>query len=196
MGWESYDASGPTSGDPRNAFVGGFVPDPWRGELAWQWQLTVIDGTIPQYKTAANIPPFDPSDPASWYLAESIPVPALVYKNGFPGRPIGVPQRMQVLPGDALHTHAVIPSNSTVCLWARWCNKIEISGEGVPFVGVNLFYRRTNESAVANHIYGNDFLSAESLIPVIGPSVGSLHGYTQPEASHSSNQNAVVGWGG
>lgn len=185
MGWESYDVTPPEHPYDPNPFAGGYVPDPWRGDLAWQWQITVLDGSIPAYRTKANIPPFDRLDPTSWYLTESIPVPALVYRNGFPGRPIGVPQRMQVRPGDALHTHAVVPSNSTICLWARWFNKL--SGEG-PSAGVPLYYSLTGN--------GSPIQYGSYLIPVIGPSVGSIHGYTQPESSHGSNQNAVVGWGG
>jgi hypothetical protein len=180
MGWESYDVVSP------GAYLGGFVPNPWRGQLGWQWSLTVIDGPIPAYKTAANIPPFDPANPVSWYLVESIPVPALVYPNGFPGRPIGVPQRVQVMPGDSLKTHAVIPSNSTVCLWARWYNVLVVN-EGAR-AGVELIYATT--------ALGDNQITYSNPVPVIGPSVGSLHGYTQPEASRGSNVNAVTGWGG
>jgi hypothetical protein len=187
MGWESYDIDSP------GALVGGYVPDPWLGQLGWQWQLTVFDGPIPQYKTESNIPPFDPLDPLSWYLTESIPVPAQVYQHGFPGRPIGVPQRMQVIPGDSLKTHAVVPSNSTICLWARWFNTLIESSESV-VAGVPLFYQQTNILG-APTMYGLDEDNGPR-VPVIGPSVGSLHGYTQPEASRGSNVNAVTGWGG
>ena len=188
MGWESYDW--PSS----LAMQGGFVPDPWLGHLAWQWQLTVIDKTIQDYKTAASIPKFDPLVPESWYLAESIPVPAATYANGFPGRPIGLPQRMQVLPGDSLKTHAVVPSNSTICLWARWCQFTDTGDPSGLVPGVRLAYSATDPASRVEYPLGG--LGESIPVPIIGPSIGSLHGYTQPEVSHGSNVNATTGWGG
>lgn len=212
MGWESYDTSSRIA-PVHSPEHGGYIPDPWHGEeLGWQWQLTLLDGSIPQYRTAANIPPFEPSIIESWYMAESIPVPLFVYSNGLPGRPAGPmwsPQRMQVLPGDSLKTHVVIPSNTTLCLWAVWCNtlNLEDTGEGDEWVpGVRLQYADTlfpggfgigaAPPSYAPYYPGSPADAYTWRVPIIGPSVGSLHGYIQPEASHGSNENAVIGWGG
>src|SRR5690349_23360905 len=122
IGWESYDTA---SGAAQS---GGYIPDPWRNQLAWQWQLTLVDGPLAAIRSANNIPPFSFADPVSWFMVDSIPVPASTYVNGFPGKPVGPlwgPQRYQVIPGDALQTHVVIPENTTLCLWARWCNVVQ-----------------------------------------------------------------------
>ena len=185
LGWESYDVVSP------GALSGGYIPDPWQGQLAWQWQLTLVQGPLATIKSANNIPPFDFANPVSWYMVDSIPVPSSTYSGGFPGDPAGPiygPQRYQVIPGDSLQTHVIIPENRTLCLWARWCNLVR---EGD--IGVNLLYRQTNEAT--SSVYGGTDL-ADSLCAVIGPSVGSLHGYVQPLVSHGSNENAIVGWGG
>lgn len=180
LGWESYDVASV------GALSGGYIPDPWARQLAWQWQLTMVPGPLVDIRSANNIPPFTFLDPVSWYLVDSIPVPASVYRTGFPGRPAGPlygPQRYQVCPGDSLKTHVIIPENTTACLWARWYNVVTEDG-----IGVELHYRRTDEAT--SSLYGVD------RVPVIGPSVGSMHGYVQPLVSHGSNENAIGGWGG
>lgn len=191
LGWESYDVAS------AGASSGGYIPDPWLGQLAWQWQLTLVDGPLAAIRSARNIPPFSFADPVSWFMVESIPVPASVYKGGFPGRPAGPlwsPQRYQVLPGDALHTHVIAPENTTICLWARWCNVV-VPSEEDDEIGVTLSYQRTDEGTTS--LYGVPGGGEDpGKVPIIGPSVGSLHGYMQPVVSHGSNVNAVLGWGG
>jgi hypothetical protein len=201
MGWESYDVDpNPLTPGGPSPRTGGYVPDPWLGQLGWQWQLTLLDGSIPNYRTSNNIPPFEVLNVDSWFMVDSIPVPGFVYSNGFPGRPAGpgwTPQRMQVLPGDSLDTHIIIPSNTTLCLWARWYNVMNFKPpeNGGWQVGVPLRYARTD--VFGFDLYGaNGDESNDPVVPVIGPSIGSLHGYMQPEVSDGSNVNAVKGWGG
>lgn len=196
LGWESYDVAS------AGALSGGYIPDPWQRQLAWQWQLTLVDGPLAAIRSANNIPPFSFADPVSWFMVESLPVPASVYRQGFPGRPAGPlwqPQRYQVMPGDTLQTHVIVPENTTLCLWARWYNVVTDGGEDPDIVGVNIKFGKTSTGTTENYGTvpgGTDPTTTPAFVPVIGPSVGSLHGYMQPVVSRGSNENAVLGWGG
>lgn len=163
FGWESYfDASDPDAVIPQ-----------------WTWQLRLLTGDI--NKIRATLPPFSVADPASWYLVENIPVPSSAYPAGLPGAaPSGywTPERMQVLQGDELCTHVIVPQNTTLCLFATWIQDpaqpwaAEVGAEGVVY-----------------QAYG-----AEEF-PLL-PSFGQLHGYLQAADREDSTENARFGWGG
>lgn len=200
MGWETY-RSWPGNVQP---FLTA-PPDPWQQQLAWQWQLTFVAGPLAAQRSANNIPPFSFLDPTSWYLVNDIPVPANVYANGFPGRPVGLnwgPQRYQTIPGEPLKTHVVIPENTTLCLFARWYNQVpngQVGGQTFPPLVVSFTVPSPNiGNTVANvSLFGTvgDGFPAPG-VPIIGPSLGSLHGYVQPIVSRGSDENAILGWGG
>ncbi len=123
-------------------------------------------------------------------------MPASVYRNGFPGSPPGLnwgPQRYQTLPGEPLHTHVIIPEDTTLCLFSRWYNLVP-DPDGAP--GATRFPPLSAAFTIPPHdgftIDRDDYWQA----PVIGPSLGSLHGYVQPLVSQGSDDNATHGWGG
>lgn len=148
----------------------------------WRWRLTLIQGDVAALRSnPENVPRFNVLDPSSWWYLPNIPVPATAYPAGIPGtapgRIIG-PQRMQVLQGDELTWHVMIPENTSLCLWAEW-------------------------SQVAVPVQGQDqnglITYSEPVFP-IGPSFGQLSGYMQSLTSvqqpAASVVNARHGWGG
>lgn len=175
FGWETYrDPASPFSADPA---------------AEWHWQLTLMPGNIDDLRRSQNIPQFNFLDPASWYLAPNIPVPLgangfNAYPGGIPGNPVGVqfgPQRAQATPKDPLNAHLYIPENTTLCLFATWRQ-----------ISIPLTYLGITPTDPVGIFTG---LQAET-VQVLGPSYGSLLGYTQPLASQNAVDNAVRGWGG
>jgi hypothetical protein len=92
---------------------------------AWTWQIQFVSGRLETIRNAANIPPFSFFDPTSWLLAPNVPVPASAYESGIPGfsPPGWGPQRMQWFGEESGQVHLVVPSNTTVCLFARWAQE-------------------------------------------------------------------------
>jgi hypothetical protein len=164
FGWESYfDIT----------VVDAFPPE-------WRWHLRMVRGDITN-RSALNLPPFSIADATSWFLVPNVAVPASAYLGGIPGNQPGKtwgPQRMQVLQGDKLSTHVLIPGDHTICLFAEWRQQTfrpsatEPAGEG--------------ESSI---IYG------DATFPLL-PSFGQLHGYLQAADREPSLENALFGWGG
>lgn len=146
---------------------------------SWTWMLRFLPGNIDSLRS--KIGPFTLADPATWFLAENIAVPASVYPGGIPGaQPSGFwrPQRMQVLQGDKLNTHVLVPPNTTICLWARWTQDVYQPAAS----------QQTGEGIV-NTTYG------PTVYPLL-PSFGQLHGYVQAADRDASTENAQFGWGG
>lgn len=159
MGWESYFDSGTE-----------VLPQ-------WRWWISLLPGSLGQVRAAAGAGAFSLADPKSWYLAESIPVPATVYPTGVPGRAPGgrfEPQRMQVLQGDQISWHLQIPEDNTACLWAQWQQS-------------TVAVRSRNAQGP-----GEVQLDVHPLLP----SFGQLVGYTQATSSDAALDNARLGWGG
>lgn len=163
FGWESY-------------FNDGGTPPRWR------WNLRFLQGSIAEVKGGRKIPEFDSANPASWFLAQDVPVPAAAYAGGLPGTAPGPqwnPQRMQVIQGDKLSTHVPVPPNTTVLLFASWTQ-----AEFTPQAQTGLS-GATTEADYALSVY-----------PLL-PSFGQLHGYTQGIGSNdATKENALHGWGG
>lgn len=155
----------------------------------WRWHLTILQGTLEENRR--NRPAFDVTDPNSWFLVPDIAVPRWVYPTGFPGRAIpGVigPQRIQQPPSNPLPLHALIPENSTVCLWADW-----IQSPMNPMA--------TSQNGPAEIWPGGVLPAAEPsdfpqtvIVPLL-PSVGSITGYMQAAGRAASQENARYGWG-
>lgn len=163
FGWESYFDSGACGEQPPQ----------------WTWQLRLVQGDIVKDRKAFSL-----TDPDTWYLAPDIAVPASAYAGGIPGAaPGGIwpGQRMQVIQGDELETHVVVPENTSVCLFTQWTQ--------LPF------QPRSNDGE-SSTIYG------PTVYPLL-PSFGQLHGYMQgvretqyPKSQTSAQRNARHGWGG
>lgn len=172
MGWESYTDN----------LVTPLLTD----APQWRWHLTMLQGTIENARQQVNPQnlPFDPLDPATYYLLPELAVNADAYGTGLaepsiPGSSAGAPwsgQRMQVLQADELTTHVMIPPDHTACLFARWTQTV----------------------------YQPRFVDGETLtvtdfgfnIYPLWPSFGQLLGYTQPTTTDAAQANAKFGWGG
>jgi hypothetical protein len=168
FGWESYF----------DVDTQGSVPP------QWLWHLRGYRGNI-MNRSALGLPPdFSIADPASWSLVPNIAVPASAYPSGIPGDQLGKtwgPQRMQVLQGDKLNTHVLVPEDHTVCLFAEWRQGTFRPVATVP----------AGEGEV-NEIYG------PPVYPLL-PSFGQLHGYLQAASGVGASpalENATYGWGG
>jgi hypothetical protein len=150
---------------------------------SWNWTIRFFQGNLDVLRGQGfmNIPPFNIADPTSWYLVPSIPVPARAYPAGLPGSSVGPSwdaQRMQILTGDKVNFHVPVPQDTTVLLFARWSqDAVWARGE----MGTSPMITNLNWS--------------ERLRP-IGPSVGSLLGYTQPMGTAAATENLETGWGG
>lgn len=144
----------------------------------WEWLLRFIGGDADVARRTAA---FSTGDPNSWYLVENIAVPLSAYPGGIPGAaPSGYfyPQRMQVIQGDALVSHVLVPSDTTLCLFTRWSQDL---------VQPKAFVQ--GAVAVTNPSYG------PTVFPLL-PSFGQLHGYLQAADRVASTENAEFGWGG
>jgi hypothetical protein len=164
FGWESYFDS---------AVIDAFPP-------SWVWHLRGVRGDISN-RTALSLPDFAPADPNSWTLVPNVPVPVSAYQTGIPGEQLGKtwgPQRMQVLQGDELSTHVLVPEDTTVCLFAQWRQGLFRPAAVVP----------SGEGQTAVQ-YGPD------VFPLL-PSFGQLHGYLQATSDMAAYENAHYGWGG
>lgn len=162
MGWENYWNAIESEPPPR-----------------WEWHLRLVQGDISDasVRGPANIGSFDPNNYLTWYLQPNIPVPLAGYPLDIPGSAPGprwTAQRMQVLQGDELDTHVLVPENTSLCLFTKWSQR--------------LFQPRARD---ANGVlmYGNP-------VYPLGPSFGQLHGYMQVNGQPAGNQNAKFGWGG
>lgn len=159
FGWESYfDAE-------------GFPPQ-------WLWHLRLCDGDVTRGRAAL----FNVADPLTWPFVQNVPVPLSAYPLGIPGRAPGNawgPQRMQVIQGDELCTHVVVPPNTTLCLFVQWLQQT--------FTPRADIFDGEGNTQVA---YG------PAVYPLL-PSFGQLHGYMQAaDNTEASTENALYGWGG
>jgi hypothetical protein len=148
----------------------------------WSWSLRLVRGNALANRNPNNILPFNPADPQSWYLYPNLAVPASAYAAGIPGDSPGPQfseQRMQVLPEAPLHTHLLIPQNTTLCLFTKWSQQ-----------AIRPMARDAN---------GRIIVSENTVLPLL-PSFGQLHGYVQSLDSKqqpaASLENARHGWGG
>jgi hypothetical protein len=159
FGWEGY----------AERLGGGLVP-------RWTWHIQLIPGRIDAIRTGLNAPPFSFFDPNSWFLVPQIPVPASAYQSGLPGNAPGDwgPQRLQFTNWEAGEVHIIVPTDTTVALFAMWEQE-----------AYNPFYQATNGAGTVD--LAKDIL-------VLGPSFGQLVGYTQPLNRAAARRNAVYGW--
>lgn len=160
----------------------------------WTWQLSILEGDLKYQRSLKNLGPFDPLDPATWYLVPDIAVPRVVYGaigispqtvGTIPGRQIPGyigPQRFQRTPDNSLPCHFQVPENSTVCLWATW--------DQFPY---DPLAANGGAALPVGPIPG---VSPENLVWPLLPSVGSLAGYMQAAGRTASAENAAHGWGG
>lgn len=162
LGWEGYfdDLADPAVPPPR-----------------WEWQLRAFQGTLEALRDShRNVPPFSFGDPVSWFMVPDIPVPASTYAAGLPGRALGAPfgpQRVQVLQGDGLLLHIPIPSDTTVCLFARWKQQA--------------LYPLTMQDAGATMVQETPWF------PLL-PSFGQMAGYSLPEDCQEARELVKTGW--
>lgn len=159
FGWESYFDSVDCGEQPPQ----------------WTWQLRLVKGNVARIR--ADMGPFSFADPETWYLQPNIAVPLFAYRSGIPGAaPSGFwgPQRMQVLQGDKLSTHVLVPQDHTLCLFTQW-TQLAFQPRAV-----------VDDTIVP---YG------EEVFPLL-PSFGQLHGYMQASDRVTSQENAKFGWGG
>lgn len=167
MAWESYTA------DPIDYAIG--VP-------SWWWSLTLLQGTIEAARGKRD--PFLSTDEKTQYLLPEIAVDAEAYGEAIggidpvlPGQSPGSPfsrQKMQIVQGDELTFHVLVPPDHTALLFARWRQS--------PFTPI---------AAVGEAV----FPWANPVYP-LWPSFGSLLGYTQPVTTETAITNARFGWGG
>lgn len=177
-----------------------FMGDLWRTPMGWEaafdddttvaprwtWTLKFQQGNIQRLRGQGflNIPPFSTANPASWFLVPDIPVPAAAYPAGLPGYSAGPQwdsQRMQVLPTDKVSLHVPVPEDTTVLLFTQWRQS-----DVLPLAG----------DITGRYPYVPDQEDIAPRIPPIGPSVGSLLGYTQALTAESTLRNLERGWGG
>lgn len=167
LGWEAYFAQVALGQRP-----------------SWRWQITIFPGDLAAARKRKRIGAFDPTDPATWYLAPDFPVPVKVYGAGVPGRAVNGymgSQRFQAVPGNALPVHVLCPENATICLWAQWSQQ--------PYYPILTYGPLGPEepwppSAEVGPVW-----------PIL-PSVGRLIGYMQPASREAAAENAAYGWGG
>jgi hypothetical protein len=145
-----------------------FVP------IVWRWELRIVRGDALRGRK-----PWDPTDPATWFMCPDVPVPPEAYPGGLPGNPPEqyAPQRMQVLQSDELTAHVFVPENSTICLFVEW------SQEPVTPTFA------TDAGALQLAPY------AQPAYPLL-PSFGQLSGYQQAIDRAISMKNAIEGWQG
>jgi hypothetical protein len=163
FGWESYFGTGADDFPPR-----------------WRWHLRIIEGNITALR--ARAPAFNPADPATWFLLESLPVPRAGYGSGIPGQPAGSQwgaQRMQVLQGDKLSSHVPVPPGHSVALFVEWTQR--------PIAPVSRYH---TDEGDGRDTYG------PATYPLL-PSFGQLHGYMQAMGdTDTTTENGLFGWGG
>lgn len=156
----------------------------------WTWIVTILNGPIEKNRPQTQ-PPFDVTDPASWYLVPDVAVPNWVYRSGVPGRFIPGyigPQRIQQPPSNPLPLHALVPEDSTICLWAQWTQD-PIRPEGVSQNGPIELFPGGIIPAPPPTTY------PENVIVALLPAVGSLTGYMQAAGRDAAKTNARYGWG-
>jgi hypothetical protein len=149
----------------------------------WRWSLRFFQGNVTTLRGQGflNIPAFSIDDQDSWYLVPSIPVPAAVYAAGLPGSSIGPSwdaQRLQILPRDKVSFHIPVPQDTTVLLFTQWLQD---------------YVWPHGEQGASPAITSQTW--SDKLHP-IGPSIGSLLGYTQALGSRAARANLENGWGG
>ena len=161
FGWESYfdEAADPPVAPP-----------------SWQWSLRFVQNDQNMLRRRAA---FNPADSTTWFLVPDVAVPASAYASGLPGNapgPFYGGQRVQVLQGDELTQHVLIPENHTAVLFVQWTQApveptaVTSGGEG------------------ATDYFGPTY-------PLL-PSFGQLLGYTQATDRDAATHNAQYGWGG
>jgi len=191
--WESYAPFVATEGDKPRA--PGTQP-------RWSWQIRFLQGGVDQLRqTGTNIPASSPTyevdgegnvvltgSSEQFFMLPSIAVPTpLVYPGSvLPGTACGPnfgAQRVQQLPSDPLHTHILIPENTSACLFAQWTQG-----------ALSSVYAR-DANGIITII---DMPTGDDAIPIypLLPSFGSLHGYMQSSLAAQTLQNAQLGWGG
>jgi hypothetical protein len=165
MAWTSYfDAADGGANAPR-----------------WQWHLTTINGSLAVNRAAKGSPPFDVTDPTSWYLVPGPAVPVWTYRGALPGRGVNGdigPQIIQQPPSNPLPCHILVPEDSTVCLWATWTQR--------PYSPILAFGANGPQDV---------FPTPPPPVYPLLPSVGSIAGYMQASTREASAENARFGWG-
>jgi hypothetical protein len=193
--WRQWQRS-----DPNELGDLPFMGDLWRAPMGWEaafddfsdplptwtWALRFLQGDLRKLRGQGqlNIPPFATGNPQSWFLVPSIPVPSSAYPAGLPGQSAGPQwdqQRMQILPTDKVSMHVPVPPNTTVMLFAQWSQS-----DVQPLGG--------DAAGVLPYVPSSQFF--EGRVPPIGPSVGSLLGYTQALSAKAARDNLEHGWGG
>jgi hypothetical protein len=181
--WREFDSTTPAPVRPGGTHGVWASPFGWEsyfdaiscGEQPpqWTWQLRLVRGDVSKDRK-----PFSLLDPSSWYLVPNLAVPALAYAGGIPGAaPSGYwgSQRMQVIQGDELDTHVIVPQDTSLCLFTQWTQ--------------NPFQPRANVDGTPRVPYGPE------VYPLL-PSFGQLHGYVQATDRLAAYENALFGWGG
>lgn len=186
--WRTFNSGPPAFPPDRAGATNGIWTTPcgwksyqWADEVAtvieWEWLLRVVPGDVAKLRQT-----FDPTDPATWAWQPLLPVPLAGYPSGIPAGAIGFgdwgPSPFQVLPDAPLQTHALVPEDSSLCLFTRWRQGT------VP-----------TEAAIWNGASVDVEDIGPSVYPLL-PSYGQLHGYMQPTQSNAGQANAVAGWGG
>jgi hypothetical protein len=145
----------------------------------WYWHLRLVPGSVDEIRSnRRNVPAFDPSVPASWFLVPEIPVPLSTYSRGLPGSAPGQPwnkQRVQVIQADNLDLHVPIPEHTTICLFTTWNQEL-----------INAW-----ERSAAGIIQVSD----RQYFPLL-PSWGQMLGYSLPVDQVEAIELRRLGWQG
>lgn len=186
--WRAYDdfeEDGPRPGGTNGYYT---TPMGWRSYFdvtipEWHWHLRYQAGDV---VTALNFNGFNPSDQKTWAYLPEVPVPREAYTSrGLPGFPPARsmgwgPNAIQCTPEAPLFTHALIPENTTLMLFATWKQD-------------PILPRGQDDQGVINYAGLDD---PDNRVYPLLPSYGQLNGYMQSAASAAAQQNARDGWGG
>lgn len=200
FGWENY---APWTPDPHDGV--GYIPNPPALIPYWAWSIRFIQGDILLLRSSSvNLPPEPPAPSPGGegtetgaylinnrlVLTPDLAVPAQVYPNGLPGiapGPAWGANRVQALQSDPANVHAMIPEDTTCCLFTQWRQRAYLSVAGRDVNG-RIIYSPAAESIDP----GNNPWSIYPLLP----SFGVLGGYMQSRSSPAALYNAEKGWGG
>lgn len=182
LGWQSYVAWTPNG--VHFPLQPNFVP-------TWTWSLRLLQGGIDSLRAQGdNLPP--PNDgfisqnvdglstetSQQLFLQEGVAVPLAVYPGGLlPGTapgPAFADQPVQVLQGDELDLHVMIPEDTSAVLFTKW--------------------QQAQTTPIA-YDAGGRIVYGDPVYPLL-PSFGQLAGYMQNAVSPAALANAQQGWGG
>ena len=157
-------------------------PDPIEGTRPrWQWSIRLVEGNIEDIRDGVNAGLSIGGVPLPrplwlWGVAPYPTVRGIYYPSGLPGQGVSdwPPAQVQRF-GDEPELLLVIPENTTLCLFAEW-----------------------KQFLITPYVY--DFETDQGYAPEgiqvypLGPSFGSLIGYTQVNASRATRGAARGGW--